>query len=165
MGDPIIIGPAAGPAGVLLAHVIRAMDEGVVAAIRAVEAEAAGRPQVPIRTGHVLHAGLYSRTVLIPKGTLITGTLIKIATLLIVAGDAAVFVSDRTVLELKGYNVVPAEAGRKQAIAAQSDVHLTMIFPTSATTVEEAEREFTDEADLLASRRDGASNDVVVTGV
>ncbi len=164
MGKPIIIGPAAGPAGVLLPRVIGAMDETVIAAVRKLEAAAMPRPQGLIRTGHVLQAGLYSRTVFIPKGDAIIGALIKIATLLIVVGDAAVFVGERDALDLKGYNVVPAAAGRKQVIVARTDVHLTMIFPTSAATVEEAEREFTDEVDLLASRRDGAINDVVVTG-
>lgn len=161
MGDPITLG---GPQGLAFHHGLKAMDATVVDAVRVLEAAVVAQPQTPIHTHHVLHAGLYSRTVLIPKRGLITGTLIKIATLLIVAGDADVFVGPGVVLELRGHNVVPAEAGRKQAIFARSDVHLTMLFPTAARTVEEAEREFTDEVDLLVSRRDSASNHVVVTG-
>ena len=39
-------------------------------------------PQVAIQTTHHFHAGLYSRTIRIPAGVMITGALIKIPTLL-----------------------------------------------------------------------------------
>jgi hypothetical protein len=67
-------------------------------------------------------------------------------------------------LELTGYHVLPAAAGRKQALLARADTHLTMIFATRATSVAEAEAEFTDEADRLASRRQGRRNVVIITG-
>jgi hypothetical protein len=59
--------------------------------------------------------------------------------------------------------VLPAAAGRKQAFLAQADSHITMIFATAARSVAEAEREFTDEADNLVSRRAGG-NRIVITG-
>lgn len=131
--------------------------------VRRLESECATRPQVPLRTQHLLHGGMYARTVYIPAGTLITGTLIKVATVLIVDGDTMIYVDGDEPLHVTGYNVMPASAGRKQAFVAQGNTALTMIFPTDAKTVEEAERAFTDEYDLLASRRDGL-NEIHVTG-
>ena len=49
-------------------------------------------------------------------------------------------------------------------MATIADTRVTMIFPTTARTVEEAEAEFTEEADGLCSRRDPTSNHVVITG-
>lgn len=116
------------------------------------EASLARMPQVHIPVDHCLHAGLYQRTVKVPAGIVITGALIKIATLLIVSGDCIVHVEGGPI-ELHGYHVLRAEAGRKQAFVALTDTYLTMVFPTFAATVGEAEREFTEEADKLQSRQ------------
>lgn len=109
-------------------------------------------PQVEIETTHHLHAGLYARTIRIPAGVVITGALICIPTLLILSGHATVFIGGESV-ELVGYHVLPGQAGRKQVFRAHADTDLTMLFATQASTVEEAEAEFTHETDSLASRR------------
>lgn len=141
---------------------IIAMDAGAMAKVRAFEDLSLARlPQVEIATDHMIHGGMYARTIMIPKDTVLTGALIKLATILIVQGDASVFVGGPA-LELTGYNVLPARAGRKQLFIARSDVHLTMIFPTRAKTVAEAEREFTDEYAKLFSGN--SPNRIVVTG-
>lgn len=131
---------------------IAAMSEAAVDQVRRLEEALLDSPQFEIPTEHVLHAGMYSRTVRIPAGVVITGALIKIATLLIVNGDVSVFTGGET-LRLTGYHVIPASAGRKQAFIAHADTTLTMLFPSQAATVEQAEAEFTDEADLLLSRQ------------
>ncbi len=118
--------------------------------------------QILIPTTHHFHAGLYARTIRIPKGVVITGALIKISTMLIVSGHASVFVGG-DVIDLRGYNVLPASAGRKQVFLAHVDTDLTMIFPSRAATVDEAEAEFTDETDLLMSR-DQQENLIIITG-
>jgi hypothetical protein len=115
-----------------------------------------------IRTEHVLHGGMYTRTVRLLPGTLISGCLYKVPTMLIVNGEARVYVADGWT-ELSGYNVIAASAGRKQLFFAISEVEITMLFPTSARTVEEAENEMTDEADLLVSRQDG-DDLITITG-
>jgi hypothetical protein len=71
---------------------------------------------------------------------------------------------DGAPVHLQGHAVLAASAGRKQAFLARVDTHLTMIFPTRAKTVEDAEREFTDEVDLLASRRDTNHSQTMITG-
>lgn len=142
---------------------IPSMTESAVAKVRQLEAEAASRPQVRIKTGHIIHGGMYARTIFIPADVLITGVQIKLATMLILQGDVLAYIGDSGAIRLEGYNVLPGSKGRKQAFLALADTYLTMIFPTGATTVEAAEREFTDEFDLLASHRDDC-NETVITG-
>lgn len=143
---------------------IGSMSVSAIDQVRRLEGLAMQLPQVAIETGHVLHAGLYARTVRVPAGVVITGALVKIATLLVIDGDVLVHVDDGPPLRLQGHHVLPARAGRKQAFFAQADTHITMIFATAATTVAEAEAEFTDEADLLVSRRNVGSNHIIITG-
>lgn len=131
--------------------------------IRQAEAAAMQLPQVPVETAHCIHAGIYSRTIKIPAGVIITGALIKRSTQLIVCGHAIVFVGDDT-FNVCGYHLFAASAGRKQAFFAHADTWLTMCFSTNALTVEEAEAEFTDETDILASRNPDNKNNIIITG-
>jgi hypothetical protein len=137
------------------------MTPAAIGRIRAFEQINMQCEQVPITTFHLLHAGMYARTITIPAGVVLTGALIKRATVLIANGDTTVSTGDRSFL-LTGHHVVPASANRKQAFVAHTDTQLTMLFPTAAKTVEEAEAEFTDEADLLFSR--SGENVINITG-
>lgn len=119
-------------------------------------------PQPVFFTDHLIHKGMYLRTAMVPAGHVVTGALVKIATALIVSGRGLVYL-DEGATPIEGYNVIPAEADRKQAFVAFTDMWLTMVFPTTARTVDEAEREFTDEYERLASNRDPATNSVTVT--
>jgi hypothetical protein len=119
--------------------------------------------QVEIATEHVLHGGMYVRTIRLQPGTVMVGSLIKLATVLIVHGSTSVLAGE-DVLELEGYNVIPGCAGRKQVFVTRSHVEMTMVFPTSAKSVEEAEGEVFAEAEQLMSRRDNNPNAVVITG-
>ena len=132
-----------------------AMSLGAVDLVFELEDEVLKRPQIDIPTQHVLHAGMYFRTICMPAGkeeSILTGALIKVPTVLIVCGDVTVFTGTDTV-HLTGYNVLMASAGRKQAFIAHKDTYITMAFPTRAKTVDEAEVEFTDEYSRLFSRR------------
>lgn len=142
---------------------IPAMSNQAIEKVRKFEAEVLKLPQVNIATYHVLHAGMYARTVMIPAGCTITGALIKVATVLIVAGHAKVFLDNETA-EMEGYNVLAASANRKQAFFAIKDTWLTMLFPSKAKTVFDAENEFSAEADLLMSRKYGSINRITITG-
>jgi hypothetical protein len=119
--------------------------------------------QVPIATEHILHGGMYIRTIRLQPGTIMIGSLIKKATVLIVNGRTSVLVGDERA-ELEGYNVIPGCAGRKQLFVTRGDVEMTMIFPTQAKTVEEAENEVCAEADLLMSRQDNSRDTILITG-
>jgi len=142
---------------------IPAMSDEAIEVARRLEANLLALPQEDIATSHVFHGGMYARTIRIPAGVVATGVLIKIPTLFIISGHATVFIGGETV-ELAGRHVIPASAVRKQAVLAHTDTAVTMVFATSATTVEEAEAEFTDEVHLLFSRNSDAQNSIVVTG-
>jgi hypothetical protein len=117
--------------------------------------EMANGDLVPIYTEHLIHAGMYSRTITMPPKVKITGALMKIPTMVTVVGMAIMLIGDDAV-EVDGYAVLPGSAGRKQIfISGKGPVVITMCFPTSARTVEEAEAQFTDEAGILLSRRQG----------
>jgi hypothetical protein len=131
--------------------------------IAALEERVLSVEQVEIPTEHLIHGGMYARTITMPKETVLTGALIRLATIVIVTGSAAVLTGDGWV-KLDGYNVLPASAGRKQVFVSYSPVVITMLFPTAAKTVEEAEREFTEEADRLLSRRQDANTVVITEG-
>lgn len=148
---------------IIVMPTIPAMTAQALASVQRMESALATRPQVRLLTQHLIHGGMYARTVSIPAGTMIVGVEIKVPTIVIVKGNAMVYIGADVPLAMVGYNVAPASKGRKQAFFAETDVELTMIFPTKATTVEEAEREFTDEYDKLASHRDPL-NVTTITG-
>ena len=143
---------------------ISTMSEATINRVRLLEADLLKKPQVSIPTSHIIHAGMYSRTIMVPAGVVIVGSLMKIATLLILSGDFVIYIDD-VPNRLSGYNVFSGYKNRKQAGVAITDTYVTMIFPTSAKTVEEAEEQFTDETALLFSRYDDAVNHVTITGV
>ena len=64
----------------------------------------------------------------------------------------------KEVAEVKGFDVFIAEANRKQVALALEKSSIVMIFKTDAKTIEEAEEEFTNEPEKLASRLQGAIN-------
>jgi hypothetical protein len=131
--------------------------------VNRVEAKFRTLPQLDVRTEHILHAGMYARTVRLEAGTAITSVLIKVPTMLTVNGKCKVFAGDAW-HHFEGYRVIPACAGRKMIYVTFEPTEITMVFPTKAQTVEDAEREFTDEYDGLLSHH--SSNDVItVTGV
>lgn len=136
-----------------------ASDEAI-ATIRRAEEYLRQLPQTRFQTEHTFHAGMYARTVRIPAGTRFTSVLIKIPTIVIVHGTLYVLVGDE-VVRMTGYNVLTGSAGRKTAYITGSDIEMTMLFPTTAKTVAEAEAEFTDEPDILLSRIN--DDDIVVT--
>lgn len=143
---------------------LSAMSDRDVDRVRELEAITGAMPQAEIATHHVLHAGLYARTVMIPAGVAITGALIDVATTLIVSGDCTVHLGEHQACRLAGHHVLPASAHRKQAFFAHADTYLTMVFATDAQSVEEAEDEFTSEAHRLMSRQQDHANTIIVTG-
>jgi hypothetical protein len=147
----------------LAGQVIAPMSAAAIGKVRDLESLALRLPQQPIETSHLFHAGLYARSIMIPAGVVLTGALIKIATILIISGDVIMYV-DGQARELHGYHVFAASAHRKQAFVALTDTSMTMLFPSQAKTVEAAEEEFTAEAGLLLSRGACGSNIITVTG-
>lgn len=142
---------------------IPAMSESAIDKVRKLEAELKGMPGIDIDTHHTIHAGIYSRTIMVPADTVLTGVLIEIPTTLIVCGNAQIFIGD-DVVEVDGYHVFAASAGRRQALITRTDTWFTMIFASEARTIEEAEEQFTSEAHLLGSRLQHSTNTLTITG-
>jgi hypothetical protein len=137
----------------LIDKTLPATSRGILEKIALVEARLRPREgTLQVRMEHRLHAGLYARTCRLAADQVITSVLIKIPTVLIVHGDCIVLAGDEW-QELTGFNVLAAEAARKQIYVTRGETEITMIFRTEAKTVEEAEAEFTDEAANLLSRR------------
>jgi hypothetical protein len=135
---------------------IAPMSETAIAKVRALESAALELPQVEVRIDQTLHAGVYLRVAYLPPGTLITGALIKVETIVAVQGEALMY-SEDGVVRLSGHAILRAAAGRKSAFYAVGSTTISMMFATTARTVDEAEEQFTDEHALLTTRTTGES--------
>jgi len=121
-------------------------------------------PQVEVVTEHLIHGGMYARTIRREPGIVAVGSVILRATILIVNGPCSMIGGDGKRIDLTGYNVLPGLPGRKSFSLTHGPVEMTMIFPTSAKTIEEAENEIFAEAEELISRKDGSQDTVTITG-
>ena len=138
---------------------IPAMTAEALAEVRAMEDFLLTLPQLRIDTQHLIHAGLYARTICVPAGSVVSGALVDVPTVLIVSGHCKIYTGQET-LEVQGFQVLPGSPGRKQIVVAMSDTHFTMCFATPAKTVSEAESEFTSEAHRLMSRNGDCANHI-----
>lgn len=125
--------------------------------IKEYEGNARELDQLDVKTEHLIHAGMYARTVHLPAMGMFTNVLIKIPTVVIVSGYCYMWAGTKWV-KLVGYHAFPASAGRKQICMTKEPTSVTMIFSTDATTVEEAESQFTDEIVDLLSHKQPESN-------
>ena len=140
-----------------------ATTQAGLAAVRGLEAALRAAGDFELVTDHVLHAGVYHRTVKLAAGSVITGALVKVPTTLVVSGDATVSLGEGQSVRVRGFHVLAASAGRKQSFVAHTDTVLSMSFKTDACSVAEAEDEFTDEAHLLISRLRPDLNTITIT--
>ena len=116
------------------------------------ESELLGLPQVDLSTTHLVHGGMYARTILIPGGTLLTGALTEMDNICVLYGDITV-TTDKGTQHLQGFNVLPAKAGAKRAGIAHADTWWTTLIPTELTDIEAIEDSMTSESDRLHTRR------------
>lgn len=109
-------------------------------------------PQIDLGTTHLIHAGMYARTILIPAGTVLTGALTEADNICVMHGDITVTTDDGP-QRLVGFHVLPANAGSKRAGMAHADTYWTTLFRTDETEVSKIENSVTREADRLQTRR------------
>lgn len=141
-----------------------AMSPDAIAQVREWTDKARQLPQLWFTTDHLVHGGVYYRTVILPPGSLVTGVLVKCPTGLILDGEAHVYIGNAKPLHVRGRTVLPAAAGRKQAFAAVTTLSMTMCLATNAQTAAEAEAAFTDELEYLPPLADADRHRIVVTG-
>lgn len=115
--------------------------------------------QTTISIDHLIHGGMYARTVHVPADTIISGAVLSRATVLVLYGDVTVFTGTKAV-RLIGFHVLPGSAGRKQLFRTHAETHMTMVLPSKAQSVDEAEHDFTDEPELLMQ----SAGHVTITG-
>lgn len=126
-------------------YAIAAMSPEAIDKTRQLEADLLNLDQHQLAMRHDLHFGVYTRTLFLQGGQVLSSALMKVATTMIVVGNARIFIGEAAPLVLEGYNVITCSAGRKVAVAADGDVFMSTYFATEAKTREEAEREATDE--------------------
>lgn len=97
--------------------------------------------------------GIYYRTLFLPAGFVIISAMVKIPTTILITGDCLATIGDH-VERFTGICNVKASANRRVAYRALEDTFITMYFKTSATDVTEAEKEMTDEFNLLTNHRE-----------
>lgn len=138
---------------------------GLIEKLKDIQDEFLKGDQAQIVTQHLLHAGMYVRTISMPPNLRLVGAHITRPTVVITAGNGAVLVG-REWAHIAGFQVLPACADRKQIfVSLDGPLVISMFFPTNAKTVEEAEKAFTDEHELLLSRSQQEMNQVIITGV
>jgi len=106
---------------------------------------------------------MYTRTIRLPANAICTAVLVLPKTVLIVVGDVDVWSND-VLINVRGYNVLPGSAGRKIAFVTRTETAMSMIFPTQAKTIEDAEKEFTDEHELLVPLSKVDRHRILITG-
>lgn len=153
--------PLAAPSPILAA--LTPSTSAMLAQLDEVNRLILAQPQAELATEHLFHGGMYARTIRLAPNTKMMGSLIRLATTLIIHGDCSVLIGDERV-ELSGYNVIPGCAGRKQFFWTHGPVEMTMIFPTTVTNVPEAEDLVFAEANQLMSRKDSSHDQVTITG-
>lgn len=111
-------------------------------------------PQLMIETKHLIHGGMYARTIFIPAGTVLTGAKTNLKNICTVSGDISVS-TDAGVVRLTGYHVIPANAGYSRAGFAHADTYWTTVFMTTNDDLDAIENEITDDVDTLQTRKTG----------
>lgn len=80
--------------------------------------------QIPIPVNHRFSGDMYSREIMIPKGTLLTGRIHKFDHFdIMLSGDITVSTDDGGTKRLTGLNIMEGKAGKKRAGIAHEDTH------------------------------------------
>jgi hypothetical protein len=95
---------------------------------------------------------LYGRQITIPVDTVLTGAPHKGEHLVTVCGDIAVSTDDG-VQRFTGQGTFKASAGCKRIGVTFADTTWTTFHVVTAETIEDIERELTDEFEMLQTRR------------
>lgn len=96
-------------------------DPSIRGKILALEDMVRAMPQVDLPLAHLFSGNIYARTILIPKGTVLTGRMYLTDHIdLMVYGDMTV-TSDYGTKNIKGFNLFEGKAGKKRAGYAHKD--------------------------------------------
>lgn len=118
--------------------------------IVAIEKRMMELPQVEIPIEHHFGAGIYARTMVAPRGTMITGRIYKVPQMIIISrGKTTVRSEDFNGL-INGPHIYNSPIGTKRFIYCHTDVVWTCLMAVESTDVESVEKEiYTDSYEEL----------------
>ena len=110
-------------------------------------------PQEHIPVQHLVHGGMYSRTIRVKAGTYAVGAMLNHDNISVMVGDCTCSTDDGMV-RLTGFNVLPASAGGKRVGYFHSDTDWTMIMriPDGMRDVDAIEQYITCEYDKIQTQ-------------
>src|SRR5574340_6286 len=109
--------------------------------IMAVEKRLMELPQVEIPIEHHFGAGIYARTMVAPKGTVLTGKIYKVPQMIILSHGEITVRSEAFNGRIRGPHIYASPAGAKRFGYCHTDVVWTCLTSVNATDVESAEKE------------------------
>lgn len=109
------------------------------ASVEELEAFILQAPQTQFVTEHALENGMYSRTIYIPAGHVLTGAKHKTDHINVVIGDIVV-TTDEGVKRITGHNVLTTKAGQKRAGYALIPTIWTTICRTDFASLDDLEK-------------------------
>ena len=108
-------------------------------------------PQIDAQTQHTIAGGMYARTIIIPKGSVIVGLEHLKDHINVMAGDITVTTAGG-VKRLTGYLVMDCKAGHARSGFAHSDTYWTTMVRTDETELEAIENESVKHPEMLQTR-------------
>ncbi len=109
--------------------------------IMALETRLAELPQVEIPIEHHFAAGIYARTMIAPRGTVLTGKIYKVPQMIILNAGEITIRSEFFNGRIRGPHIYESPVGAKRFGYCHTDVVWTCLTSVKATNVEDAERE------------------------
>ncbi len=126
---------------------LRAFDGGgnMTESILTLEKAIANVDQIDLPVNNFFSEGLYTRELLIPKGTVLTGRVHKTRHInLILQGDMSIATKEG-VVRIKAPYIFVAEPGTKKAGYAHEDSVWVNVHATESTNIDEIKEQFTTE--------------------
>ena len=104
-------------------------------------------PQVELKTDHFFNAGMYSRKVFRPAGTLIVGKVHKADHFFICAAGEIIAWTESGMKKLQAGDIVESKAGTKRVTLSLTDAVGITVHKTDKTDLDEIEKELIEPDD------------------
>lgn len=98
-------------------------------------------PLVEVEYDHAFHGGIYLRTMIAPRGTLMTSYIYRKPHHCIISKGNVSYASEINNLKIEAPYRFHADAGSKRIVYCHTDMVWTTVIQTDATTVAEAEKD------------------------
>jgi hypothetical protein len=109
--------------------------------IMAVEKRLEELPQTEIPIEHHFGAGIYARTMIAPRGTVLTGRIYKVPQMIILNSGEITVRSEFFNGRIRGPHIYESPVGAKRCGYCHTDVVWTCLTSVKSTNVEDAEKE------------------------